>query len=81
MMESDTQSLIVVGRLLVLGYGLCVYVLKRFWIDKRPVSPGLQATAESVYEDVQNSDKRRAHEEVRYIRDEENQLEESSEEE
>ena len=67
----DVSSLILMGTIFLLLFIFCIVVIKRYWIDKKPISFGSQFVGENIYQQYQNEEKKRAVEHVIYLRDEE----------
>jgi len=57
----------------------CGYVIKRRWIDKKSIPGGIQFTSEHVYKQFQNKQKQRAMEHVHYLKEDEEQENDESE--
>ena len=67
------------GTMLFLILIFMFVVIKRYWIDKKPISFGSQFVGENIYRQYQNEEKKRAIEHVIYLRDEEEQDDEDGE--
>jgi hypothetical protein len=66
----DAASLILMGLILLLLSIFIFVVIKRYWINKKPISFGSQFVGENIYQQYQNEEKKRALEHVIYLRDE-----------
>jgi hypothetical protein len=75
----DAASLILMGTILLLLSIFMIVVIKRYWINKKPVSFGSQFVGENIYQQYQNEEKKRAIEHVIYLRDEAEQEENEGE--
>ena len=75
----NISSLILMGSMLLLLLIFCVAVIKRYWIDKKPISFGSQFVGENIYLQYQNEEKKRAFEEVVYQRDEQEEEDDEGE--
>jgi len=79
MTMSDIISLGMVGLVLLLIFGLCALVIKRYWIDKKQITSGSQFVGQNVYMQFQNKDKKQAVEEVLYQKEDEREEDEKGE--
>lgn len=70
MSGNDVSSLILMGAIFLILFMFCIVVIKRYWIDKKPISFGSQFVGENIYLRFQNEEKKRAIEYVIYKRDE-----------
>ena len=73
------SSLILIGILLILIFGLCGWVIKRQWIDKAWTSEGNRFLSRVIYSEWQNADTRDAIEYVNYINEDEREEDPSGE--
>jgi hypothetical protein len=73
---SDIISLVVAGLVLLLIFGFCAFVIKRYWIDKKQITSGSQFVGQNVYMQFQNEDKKQAMEEVLYQKEDEREEDE-----
>ena len=80
MFSDDISSIIFMGLILLILLIFCLVVIKRFWIDKKPISFGSQFVGENIYQQYLNEDKKRAIEEIVYQRDEEQEEDDQGEE-
>ncbi|HEX9916556.1 MAG TPA: hypothetical protein VGB16_02365 [candidate division Zixibacteria bacterium] len=68
---SDIISLVAAGLFLLLIFGFCAFVIKRYWIDKKQITSGSQFVSQNVYMQFQNEDKKQAMEQVLYQKEDE----------
>jgi len=61
----NTELLVIIVFLFLL-FVVVGWLIKRFWIDKKPISPGIQFVSECFWSDWQTKDKKRAIELVRF---------------
>ncbi|MFZ5519361.1 MAG: hypothetical protein ACOY90_22200 [Candidatus Zhuqueibacterota bacterium] len=66
MTSSDLISVGVVVLILGALAVFCGFVIKRYWIDKKPITSGNQFVAEYIYMTFQNKDRKHAMQEVLY---------------
>ncbi len=74
------SSYLVLLLLLLLIFLFCLVMIKRFWIEKKPISFGSQFVGENIYRQFLMADKKRAIEQVIYQREEKEQEAEDGEE-
>jgi len=79
MSVDDIVSLSLMGTILLLLLIFMIVVIKRYWINKKPISFGSQFVGENIYQQYQNEEKKRAIEHVIYLRDEEEQEDDEGE--
>ena len=75
----DVISLVLMGIILLMLFIFILVIVKRYWIDKKPISFGSQFVGENIYQQYQNEEKKRAIEHVIYLRDEEEQEDDEGE--
>jgi len=78
----SASDLISAGFVVVILLGLvvfCGFVIKRYWIDKKPITSGNQFVAEYIYMAFQNKDKKQAMQEVLYQKEDKEEQSEQGE--
>jgi len=68
---SDAISLVVIGLVILLIFGFCALVIKRYWIDKNQITSGSQFVGQNIYMQFQNENKKQAMEQVLYQKEDE----------
>ena len=73
-MQSDWLSYAVMAVLLLAIFAFCAVVIKRFWIDKKPIGGTSQFVGRNVLQKFQNADRKESIEHVIYMEEEERQV-------
>ena len=70
-MSSNWPSYAVMAVLLLAIFAFCAIVIKRYWIDKKPIGGTSQFVGRNVLQQFQNADRKESIEHVIYMEEEE----------